>query len=161
MAWTFRANLPAPNLDRRLPFPRVALGLTAATRRSGWWLLSLLADLAEGCCCGAPNPSALCRKRLSVVLGQVAESFAHLVVHGLSAPADLTRVGRQHAEDDPHGGGLAGTVGPDEPEHLALAHGERQVIEGDQVAVAAGQALQFQHVTPLLPLASCQASAAP
>jgi hypothetical protein len=48
MAWTFRANLPTPNLDRRLPFPRVALGLTAATRRRGWWVLSLLAELAEG-----------------------------------------------------------------------------------------------------------------
>jgi hypothetical protein len=48
MAWAFRANLPTPKLDRRLPFPRVALGLTAATRRIGWWVLGLLADLAEG-----------------------------------------------------------------------------------------------------------------
>ena len=28
------------------------------------------------------------------------------------------------AEDDPHCGGLSGTVGPDEPGHLARVHGE-------------------------------------
>jgi hypothetical protein len=60
-----------------------------------------------------------------VVLGQVADLLVNFVVHGLSAPADLARVGRQHAQDDPHGGGLAGTVGPDEPEQLALGDGER------------------------------------
>jgi hypothetical protein len=43
-----QGHLPTPNLDRRLRFPGVALGLTAATRRMGWWVLSLLADLAEG-----------------------------------------------------------------------------------------------------------------
>jgi hypothetical protein len=82
------------------------------------------------------------------LLRQVADALAHLVVHGSAAPADLAGVRFQHAEDDPHGGGLAGAVGADEPEHLPLAHGERQVVEGDQVAVAAGQTLQFQHVTP-------------
>jgi hypothetical protein len=48
MAWAFRSHLPTPNLDRGLLFPRVALGLTAATRRIGWWVLSVLAELAEG-----------------------------------------------------------------------------------------------------------------
>jgi hypothetical protein len=43
-----QGHLPTSNLDRRLLFPRVALGLTAVTRRSGWWVLSLLAELAEG-----------------------------------------------------------------------------------------------------------------
>jgi hypothetical protein len=54
---------------------------------------------------------------------------------------DLAGVGLQHPQHDPHGGGLAGAVGTDEPEHLALGDGERQVVEGDQVAVAAGQTL--------------------
>jgi hypothetical protein len=40
------------------------------------------------------NPCALPRKRLAVVLGHVAEAFANFVVHGLSAPAHLTRIGR-------------------------------------------------------------------
>jgi len=62
---------------------------------------------------------------------------------------DLAGIGFEDAEDDPHGGGLAGAVGPDEAEHLAFRDGEREFVEGDQVAVAAGQALQFQHVAPL------------
>jgi hypothetical protein len=89
---------------------------------------------------------------LSVVLGQVADALAHIVIDGSAAPAHLAGVRFQHPEDDPHGGGLAGAVGPDEPEHLPLGDGERQVIEGDQVAVAAGQALQFQHVVRLTPV---------
>jgi hypothetical protein len=83
-----------------------------------------------------------------VVLGQVADVLADLVVHGLSAPPDLPRVGFQHAEDDPHGGGLAGAVGSDEAEQLPFGDGEGEVV-GRPVAVAAGQALQFQHVAPL------------
>jgi hypothetical protein len=35
LVWAFSANLPTPNLDRGLRFPRVALGLTAATRQIG------------------------------------------------------------------------------------------------------------------------------
>jgi hypothetical protein len=86
------------------------------------------------------------RKRLAVVLGHVSDPSAHLVRYGLSAPADLAGVGFEHAEDDAHGGGLAGAVGTDEPEQLALGDGERQVVEGHQVAIAARQSLQFQHV---------------
>jgi hypothetical protein len=48
MAWAFRANRPTPKLDRRLHFPRVAPGLTAATRWIGGWVVRLLAGLAEG-----------------------------------------------------------------------------------------------------------------
>jgi hypothetical protein len=44
------------------------------------------------------------------------------------------------------GGGLAGAVGTDEAEHLALGDGEGEVVQRDHVAVAAGQALEFQHV---------------
>jgi hypothetical protein len=68
--------------------------------------------------------SELLEKRLAVVPRQIADMLANFVVHGLSAPADLARVGFQHAEDDAHGAGLAGTVGPDEPEHLALGDSE-------------------------------------
>jgi hypothetical protein len=81
--------------------------------------------------------SAPRRKRLAMVLGHVSDPSAHLVRYGLSAPADLAGVGLEHAEDDAHGGGLAGAVGPDEPEQLALGDGERQVVEGHQVAIAA------------------------
>jgi hypothetical protein len=64
-------------------------------------------------------------ERLAVVLRQVAEPAADLVVHGSAAPADLAGVGFEHPEDDAHGGGLAGAVGPDEAERLVLGDGER------------------------------------
>jgi hypothetical protein len=54
-----QSHLPTPNLDRRLLFPRVALGLTAATRRIGWWVLGLLAELAEGLLLRCLKSSAL------------------------------------------------------------------------------------------------------
>jgi hypothetical protein len=46
---------------------------------------------------------------------------------------------------------LPAPLGADEPEHLVLGDNERQVIEGDQIAVAAGQALQLQHAVLLTP----------
>jgi hypothetical protein len=42
----------------------------------------------------------------------------------VSGPSDLAGVGRQHPEHDAHGGGLAGSVGADEPERLPLGNGE-------------------------------------
>jgi hypothetical protein len=134
-------ELPTPNQDRRLPSRAWRSALPQRQGGEvGWWVLRLLAKLAEGLLLLCLESSELCRKRLSVVLGEISESFADLVRHGSSAPANLASIGRQHPEDDPHGGGLAGAVGADEAEHLALGDGERQVVEGDQVAVAAGQA---------------------
>jgi hypothetical protein len=37
-------------------------------------------------------------------------------------------------------------------EHLPLGHGEGEIIEGDQVVIAAGKALQLEHVVLLTPL---------
>jgi hypothetical protein len=78
----------------------------------------------------------------------MSDVMAQFVIHALSAPA-TSGIGRQHY---PHGSCLARAVGAHEPEHLVLGDGERQVIEGDQIAVAAGQALKFQHVVPLRPV---------
>jgi hypothetical protein len=44
---------------------------------------------------------------------------------------------------------LPAPLRPDERKHLPLRDGERLAVEGDQVAVAAGQPLQFQHVVLL------------
>ncbi len=82
------------------------------------------------------------------LFGHVPDPPADLVVHRPASPQDLAGVGLQHAEDDPHGGGLAGAVGADEAEHLPLGDGEGEVVEGDQVAVAAGQSVELQHVVP-------------
>jgi hypothetical protein len=56
------------------------------------------------------------------------------------------RVVKPH--DHPHGGGLAGAVGPQEAGDVARLHGKRQVIDGDVVAVALGQRLYLDHDVP-------------
>jgi hypothetical protein len=114
-------------------------------------VLSLPADLAEGLLLLCLESNALPRKRLSVVLGHVAEAAADRGVDRPAAPAHLAPVGLQHPQDDPHGGGLASAVRADEPEHLAFPHREREIIEGDDVAVAAAQPLQLEHLVSLPP----------
>src|SRR6266545_5899241 len=53
---------------------------------------------------------------------------------------------------------LPAPLGADEPEHLALGDGEREVVQRHHVAVAARQSLQLQHVVhPFSP--GCQDSA--
>jgi hypothetical protein len=54
--------------------------------------------------CCSQRPSELRRKRLSVVLGHVAEAAAGLGVDRPAAPAHLAPVRLQHPEDDAHGG---------------------------------------------------------
>src|ERR1019366_4064834 len=44
------------------------------------------------------------------------------------SPPHLTGVGGEHAEDDAHGGGLAGAIGPDEAEELARPDLEAQLL---------------------------------
>jgi hypothetical protein len=106
----------------------------AAAERAAYWSV----DARVTCMPVASlQASEQLRKRLAVVLGDVSDAMARFVIHALSAPADLAGVGLQHPEDDAHRGGLAGAVGPGEPEHLPLGDGERQVVEGDQVAAAA------------------------
>jgi hypothetical protein len=69
----------------------------------------------------------------------------------VSEPSDLAGVRLQHAEDDPHGGGLAGAVGADEAEHLPFGDGERQTVEGDQIAVLGGSAAAIPTRRPTHP----------
>jgi hypothetical protein len=49
-------------------------------------------------------------------------------------PGHLARVGGEHAEDDPHGGRLAGAVGTDEPGHAARLDVKRDPVECPAVA---------------------------
>jgi hypothetical protein len=49
------------------------------------------------------------------------------------------------AEDQAHGGGLAGAVGPQEAGDLVRGHGEGEVVDGQRVAVALGQAGGLDH----------------
>jgi hypothetical protein len=76
------------------------------------------------------------RTRSHVIFGHIPDPPAYPVVHQPSAPADLAAVGFQHAEDDAHGGGLAGAIGADEPEHLPLTDREGHVVKSKDVAIA-------------------------
>jgi hypothetical protein len=79
------------------------------------------------------------------LLRHVAEARARRGVDPPAAPAHLAAVGREHAEHDPHRRGLAGAVGSDEAEELARRDGERDPVERDDVAVAAGEVGQLEH----------------
>src|SRR5262249_52173221 len=52
---------------------------------------------------------------------------------------------RQEAGDDAHGGGLAGAVGPQEADHLALTGGEGDPVDRDQIAIAFRQLANLYH----------------
>ena len=58
----------------------------------------------------------------------------------------MPSVGRQEAGEDLHGGGLAGAVGPEEAEDLALARRVKsRRVDRDPVAVPLGEVLDLDH----------------
>src|SRR5699024_11740275 len=61
-----------------------------------------------------------------------------------AVPAHLPGVGALYPQHDPHRGGLAGTVGSDEPEDLPGPDGETQIRQGPQTTVGLVQAVQFE-----------------
>jgi hypothetical protein len=69
----------------------------------------------------------------------VAEQAAGLLGHRLAVPAHLARVEGDHAEDGPHGGGLARAVRPEEAEDLAGRDAERQPVQRDDRPEPAAQ----------------------
>ena len=70
------------------------------------------------------------------LLGHVADSPSRREVERGPGPAHLAGIGGQHAQHDPHRRGLARAVAADEPEQLAGADGEGEVLEGHEIAVA-------------------------
>jgi hypothetical protein len=82
MAWAFRATCLRRTWTAGRP-SRAWRCLTAATRWIGWWVLSLLAELAEGLLLRCLESSELYRKRLSVVLDHVSDAFGPPVRHGV------------------------------------------------------------------------------
>jgi hypothetical protein len=91
------------------------------------------------------------------VLGHAqAQVQARRLGHDRDPPADLDTVlrGQRHPSDErgarrwgeqgperPHHRGLAGAVGAEKPEHLAVPHLEGDVVEGDAVAEPLRQVL--------------------
>jgi hypothetical protein len=64
---------------------------------------------------------------------------------GLAVDEGLARAGVVEAEDDPHGGGLAGAVGAQEPGDAARFDLERQPVHGQGRPVALGQLAHLDH----------------
>ena len=71
----------------------------------------------------------------AALLGHVADLAPGLQRDRCAVPPHLAGVGGEHAERDPHRGGLAGAVAADEAEDLAGADVEGHVVERDHVAV--------------------------
>src|SRR5690606_39452165 len=90
------------------------------------------------------------------VLGHVAYVLAGLdgVLGDIDA-VDLhgAAIGEQQPGDGPHGGALAGTVGPDEADELARLEGKGEVVHRSELAVLLDQAIDdergFGHSQPL------------
>ena len=81
-------------------------------------------------------------------LGQVADipPHVHRLVHDIEAgDAGDAAGGRQEGCQDAHGGRLAGTVGAEEADNLAMRHVEGDVADGGVVAVVLGELADVDH----------------
>ena len=79
------------------------------------------------------------------LLGHVAEALTILGGHRGAVPPHDAGVEPDQLEHGSHGRGLARPVGTEEPEDLPGGHRERQLVEGDDVAEAAGEPVELQH----------------
>src|SRR5690606_11913222 len=98
--------------------------------------------------------------------GQVADALAHFVgedVHVVAAHAGGAFAGADVGGQHLHGGGLAGAVGAEKAQHLALVNVERHVFKGFEVAVELGDAFDLNHrgvnLAQHLPTSTAQARA--
>src|SRR5918992_728139 len=71
----------------------------------------------------------------TTLLRHVAEAPSDLLSDLLSAPANFSRARFEHAQNDAHGRGLAGAIGSDEAQHLAVLNDKRQTVERRDVPV--------------------------
>src|SRR5204862_7958079 len=69
--------------------------------------------------------------RLGALLGGVA-----------SRNPDLARVGTEHADEQPQERGLPGTIGPDDPVELVLAHVEVDAVDRSDASEAFRQSVR-------------------
>jgi hypothetical protein len=81
----------------------------------------------------------------TALLGHVAEAAAVGLGERSAAEADSAGIRREHAEDDAHRRGLACAVAADEAGEAAVAHREADAVEGEALAVAFGDVVEFEH----------------
>jgi hypothetical protein len=62
---------------------------------------------------------------------------------------DFTGRGFDHAADGAHGGGLAGAVGADQGNHLALGHVDGDAMQDADLAITGFEVLNTQHCAVL------------
>jgi hypothetical protein len=60
-------------------------------------------------------------------------------------PYDLAGIDRQETDDRFQQRRLAGAIGADEPQHLAVAHGEADIAQRRLIAVPLGQRNNLKH----------------
>jgi hypothetical protein len=70
---------------------------------------------------------------------------AVLLGERLAVDGDRPRRRTVEAEDQPHRGGLSGAIRPQEAGHMAGPYRERQIVDGDPVAVSFGQTPYLDH----------------
>src|SRR3546814_6819245 len=64
-------------------------------------------------------------------------------------PEDAPIIEADESEDTAHRGGLAGTVGAQKPDHAAGRYLELRAVEGEHLAVALREAVQFEHASTI------------
>src|SRR5262245_57623616 len=69
----------------------------------------------------------------------------------LAEKADATGRGREQAGDRLQGGGLAGAIGADQGDELALLGFQRELTDGLHLAVAADEPLDAEHALTSVP----------
>ena len=112
---------------------------TSPTRSRG---MPLLWASAEQVAAGRPARRARPWRRAARrprAAGRAASTYGRPLTSAVPA------FGRSRPEDQPHRGGLARAVRPEEPGHRAGLDGEGQVVDRDLVAVALGQAARLDH----------------
>src|SRR6185369_6070495 len=88
---------------------------------------------------------AIARRALRQI-AQRALGLQRLLAHVVAAHARRARAGLEEARDHAHGGGLAGAVGAQQPEHLARFGAETQRVHRREGTIASSEQFGFDHV---------------
>jgi hypothetical protein len=80
------------------------------------------------------------------LLRHISKTRAPVEGHRTTGEQHLAAIGGEHAQDDAHRRRLAGAVRADEAEHLARADGERHTVQRHDIAVAAREVPQLEHL---------------
>ena len=89
------------------------------------------------------STSAMLERSRAPKFRQITDAVEQAALKRLVEQPDGSRVRQGDADHHPDGGGLAGAVWPQQPEHGAGFDAQAQVFDGDLVSVGFGDAVQF------------------